>query len=72
MYSLCITGPGELLEREELKKLAAEKAVELIKEENYLFNEVSYQVGFSSQSYFTKCFKKVYNMTPKEYFSNKK
>jgi ribose 5-phosphate isomerase A len=32
LYYLCITGPGEFLEREELKKLAAEKAVELIKE----------------------------------------
>ena len=44
------------------------KAVELIKKENYLFNEVAYHVGFNSQSYFNKCFKKVYNMTPKEYF----
>jgi AraC-like DNA-binding protein len=25
-------------------------------------------VGFSSQSYFNKCFKKVYYATPKEYF----
>lgn len=32
MYYLCITGPGEFLEREELKKLAAEKAVEQIKD----------------------------------------
>jgi YesN/AraC family two-component response regulator len=44
------------------------KAVELINKENYLFNEVAYHVGFSSQSYFNKCFKKVYNATPKEYF----
>ncbi len=45
------------------------KAVELIKTGNYLFNEVAFHVGFSSQSYFTKCFKKVYKVTPKEYFS---
>ena len=45
------------------------KAVELIKKENYLFNEVAFHVGFSSQSYFTKCFKKVYNSTPKDYFA---
>lgn len=48
------------------------KAVELIKKENYLFNEVAFKVGFSSQSYFTKCFKKVYHVTPKEYFENLK
>ncbi|WP_372775097.1 two-component regulator propeller domain-containing protein [Mangrovibacterium sp.] len=44
------------------------KAVELVTANNYRFNEVAYQVGFSSQSYFNRCFKKVYNMTPKEYF----
>ena len=32
MYCLCITGFGEFLEREELKKLAAEKAVEQVKD----------------------------------------
>nr|WP_319509536.1 two-component regulator propeller domain-containing protein [uncultured Draconibacterium sp.] len=48
------------------------KAVELITTENYRFNEVAYLVGFSSQSYFNRCFKKVYNVTPKEYFSEPK
>lgn len=46
------------------------KAVELIKEKDYLFSEVAFKVGFSSQSYFTKCFKNVYNTTPKAYFVN--
>jgi signal transduction histidine kinase/ligand-binding sensor domain-containing protein/DNA-binding response OmpR family regulator len=45
-------------------------AVKLILKENYRFSEVSYKVGFSSQSYFTRCFKKVYNVSPKEYFNN--
>jgi signal transduction histidine kinase/ligand-binding sensor domain-containing protein/DNA-binding response OmpR family regulator len=48
------------------------KAIELIKKENYLFSEVAYQVGFNSQSYFTKCFKKVYGVAPKEYFKSLK
>jgi DNA-binding response OmpR family regulator len=48
------------------------KAVELIKNENYRLNEVTFQVGFSSQSYFNRCFKKVYNVSPKEYFSDHK
>lgn len=47
------------------------KAVELIETGNYLFNEVAFQVGFSNQSYFNKCFKKVYGAAPKEYFSEK-
>ncbi len=45
------------------------KAVELIEQQNCTFNEVAFRVGFSSQSYFTKCFKKVYDITPKDYFS---
>jgi len=32
LYYFCITGSGEFLEREELKKLAAEKAVDEIKD----------------------------------------
>ncbi|WP_298494080.1 hybrid sensor histidine kinase/response regulator transcription factor [uncultured Algibacter sp.] len=45
-------------------------AVKLIKKENYRFNEVAFRVGFSSQSYFTRCFKKAYKISPKEYFKN--
>jgi DNA-binding response OmpR family regulator len=45
------------------------KAVELINNGNYLFSEIAFKVGFNNQSYFNKCFKKVYNVSPKEYFS---
>ncbi|KJF43516.1 hypothetical protein LH29_15015 [Draconibacterium sediminis] len=48
------------------------KAIELIKEKNYRFNEVAFEVGFSSHSYFNRCFKKVYGVTPKEYFMKDK
>ena len=48
-----------------------EQAVKLVKEENFSFSEVAYKVGFSSQSYFTRCFKKVYEVSPKEYFKVK-
>tara|TARA_R110002096_G_scaffold398142_7_gene594181 strand:+ start:1635 stop:2120 length:486 start_codon:yes stop_codon:yes gene_type:complete len=44
-------------------------AVNLVRKENYRFSEVYHRAGFSSQSYFTRCFKKVYNVTPKEYFN---
>ncbi|MGB5943790.1 MAG: response regulator [Leeuwenhoekiella sp.] len=43
-------------------------AIQMIEEENYLFREVYHRVGFSSQSYFTRCFKKFYDVSPKEYF----
>ena len=33
-------------------------------------SEVAYSVGFNTPSYFTKCFKEVYNQTPAEYVSD--
>lgn len=44
------------------------KAKQLI-EEGYSFKEITYQVGFTSQSYFTKIFKKLVQMSPGEYKS---
>jgi len=47
-------------------------AVKIIKEENCRFNEVAFRLGFNTQSYFTRCFKKVYNVSPQEYFKTYK
>lgn len=35
-------------------------------------SEIAYAVGFSSPSYFIKCFKETYQMTPNEYLTNHK
>ena len=43
------------------------KGAELLKEEEIHIAEVSYRVGFGSPSYFTKCFKQHFGVTPKEY-----
>lgn len=47
------------------------RAVELMKRGERNFNEIAFQVGFSSSSYFCKCFKKQFNMTPSEYLKEK-
>ncbi len=47
--------------------IRVKKAVELLVKKQYRFNEVAFQVGFNSQPYFNKCFKKVYGTTPKKY-----
>lgn len=43
------------------------KAVVLLKQKQLSISEISYQVGFSSPAYFSKCFKQAYNATPTEY-----
>lgn len=43
------------------------KAVVLLRQKQLTVSEISYQVGFSSPAYFSKCFKQAYNVTPTEY-----
>lgn len=46
------------------------KAAELLRDNSLKISDITEQVGYSSQSYFTKCFKKYYNVTPTEYREN--
>ena len=43
------------------------KACDLLRKSSYSVSEISSLSGFSSQSYFSKIFKKNINMTPLEY-----
>ena len=42
------------------------RAMELLKKKAATASEISYQVGFGSPSYFTKCFREQYGFTPTE------
>jgi signal transduction histidine kinase/CheY-like chemotaxis protein len=46
------------------------KASVMIKQQRLSISEIAYQTGFSSPAYFSKCFKVLYGMTPKEYQEN--
>jgi len=50
-----------------VRELRLTKATSLIKETDCTLSEIAYKVGFSSQSYFNKSFRKRYGMTPGEY-----
>ncbi|HMU47201.1 MAG TPA: DUF4242 domain-containing protein [Chitinophagaceae bacterium] len=50
-----------------LKDYRLEKAKELIKKKRYSVSQVTFDSGFSSPSYFTKCFKKKYGLLPMAY-----
>lgn len=44
-----------------------EKAEELLRTSTMQINEICYKVGFTTPSYFIKCFRKKYGMSPNEY-----
>jgi len=57
--------PGEYLRNYRLRK-----ACQLLIESDMRINEVAFEVGFSSASYFNKVFYKAYNMTPTEFIAS--
>ncbi len=60
--ALCDLSPNTLL-----KEYRLEKARELMKKKNQNITEITFNSGFNSPSYFTKCFKKKYGLLPMAY-----
>jgi AraC-like DNA-binding protein len=50
-----------------VRNFKLQRAAELLTQDVGNIAEISYQVGFSSQAYFTKTFQEVYKQTPLEY-----
>ncbi|MBA2249154.1 MAG: helix-turn-helix transcriptional regulator [Chitinophagaceae bacterium] len=50
-----------------LKEFRLEKAKDLMRKRHYNIAQITYDSGFSSASYFTKCFKKKYGLLPMAY-----
>jgi len=50
-----------------LKDFRLEKAKELMKKQHYNISQITFDSGFTSPSYFTKCFKKKYGLLPMAY-----
>ena len=48
-----------------------QNAEQLLASGNLSVSEVMFEVGFTNHSYFSKCFKKLYNTTPKNYSKDK-
>jgi AraC-like DNA-binding protein len=62
--TISLTGlsPNQLL-----KEFRLEKAKELMKKQRYTISQITFDSGFTSPSYFTKCFKKKYGLLPMAY-----
>jgi signal transduction histidine kinase/ligand-binding sensor domain-containing protein/DNA-binding response OmpR family regulator len=50
-----------------VKEIRLNRAVELIKNTDMNISEIAFDVGFKDSGYFSKCFRKKYNQTPKDY-----
>jgi len=50
-----------------LKEFRLEKAKELMNKQRYNISQITFDAGFTSPSYFTKCFKKNYGLLPMDY-----
>lgn len=48
------------------------KSLELLRNSGKTIAEIAYEVGFSSPSYYTRCFREQFKMSPTEYMQNKK
>lgn len=55
-----------------IKSIRLRKSLKLLIEGNLSINQVAFEVGFNSHSYFDKCFIKQYKMGPKEYVNKKR
>ncbi|WKV10617.1 helix-turn-helix domain-containing protein [Marivirga harenae] len=47
-----------------IRNVRLQNALQLLKESELTVSEISFRVGFSSTSYFTKCFRELYGHTP--------
>ncbi len=62
IISLTGLSPGDFI-----KEFRLEKALGMIEKQATNISEIAYGSGFSSPSYFSKCFKKRYGMVPSQY-----
>jgi AraC-like DNA-binding protein len=66
LYRKCISLTG-LSPNILLKEFRLEKAKDLMKKQHYNISQITFESGFTSPSYFTKCFKQKYGLLPMAY-----
>ena len=52
-----------------VKEIRLTKSIELIKNTDLSVSEIAFAVGFKDSGYYSKCFRKKYNQTPREYMN---
>jgi signal transduction histidine kinase/DNA-binding response OmpR family regulator/streptogramin lyase len=54
-----------------IRSCRLKKAAELLSQRQFNVSQVAYQVGFTHLSYFTRCFRQAYGMTPSDYVASR-
>ena len=62
-------GISELSPNEYIRLYRLKKAAAYLKSGKYRINEIVFLTGFSTSSYFAKCFQKQFGVLPKEYIN---
>ena len=55
-----------------IKEFRLNKAAELLSNTDMTMTEIAYKVGFRDSGYFSKCFRKKYDMSPRDYAASKR
>ncbi len=55
-----------------IRTIRLKKALQLLKNGEHTISEITYEIGFSNHSYFNKCFRDYYGVSPSEYIKNNK
>ncbi|MFA9392742.1 MAG: substrate-binding domain-containing protein [Prolixibacteraceae bacterium] len=55
---------------EYLRNYKLKRAAAILMKNEFSISEVAYQTGFTSSSYFSKCFKELYTITPQQYMNS--
>lgn len=58
---------SELTPNDFIRVVRLKKAAELLKAKDYRISEIAYLVGFTSPSYFSKCFQQQFGVLPKDF-----
>ena len=61
---------SELTPNDFIRLIRLKKAAELLKQKDYRINEIAFIAGFSSSSYFSKCFYKQFGILPKDFYKS--
>ena len=64
IHSITGMSPNEFI-----RNIRINEAAKMMKNKEVNISEIATRVGFNDHSYFTRCFKKKYNQTPKEFVS---